>query len=113
MPLHTLCSEVLEFIQAIEELLSPDTLDTSFTTEEYGIVGYYLMAMSHHWPADRFSGYRCGMQSVTAEIENFERAAQSLIAVAMLPCCALTEKEEYMVAYFLTRLQEELVLPGQ
>ena len=112
MPLHRLRSEVLEFIQATEDLLSPDTLEIQFTPKERDIVRYYLLAMSDDWSPGRFLGYGFGTQLVTAEIENFERAAQSLIAVAILSSCPLTQKEECMVAYFLARLQEEFVLPG-
>jgi hypothetical protein len=112
MPAHAVCHEVMEFIRASEDLLSPDILAAHFTTNESDIVGYYLMAMSGEWNPVPLRKYRLGFGSgERSEVANFGRAVQSLIAVAILSSCALTEREHVLIAYFVTRLQEELIFP--
>jgi hypothetical protein len=112
MPRHSLRIEVLDFIRATEELLSPDMLMTHLTLKECDIVCYYLIALSGNTSPVGILRSRLGLQLVRPEIANFEQAAQSLVAVTMLSFCPFTEEEQVIVAYFLTRLQEELVLPG-
>lgn len=112
MPPHAVRPEVLEFIRATEDLLSPALLESDFTTNECDFVGYYLMAISGERSSASFIDQPVGMQLVRSEIAHFGRAAQSLIAVSILSLLPLTEQEQVIVAYFVTRLQKEFDLPS-
>ena len=112
MAAYTLRHEVLAFIRATEDVLAPELLDSHLTTQECDILGYYLMAMSGERSSSPVLTYRLGMQFVRVEIAHFAQAAQSLIAVGMLSFCPLTEEEQVLIGYFLTRLQAEFVFPG-